>query len=125
MLNDKRSRAETAENIHERIYRFSLGVIHLTRALARTDSNRILVRQVIRSATSIGANALEAESGSSKKEFIYGMTIAKKEAKETWYWLRLLRDTNERREFFEKYIDEVDQIVKILSSIIIAAKKRL
>lgn len=57
-------------------------------------SNDVILRQLIRSATSIGANLEEATGAHSRNDFIYGMNIAKKESRESNYWLRLLMQTN-------------------------------
>lgn len=117
MLNRK-------HEIHGRIYQFVLRVLQALRQLPRTPENAIILRQVVRSAGSIGANATEADGAESKKEFIQQFTIAKKEAKETLYWLNLLFDHNK----FPKHktsslLDENQQIIAIISRIILNAKK--
>ena len=75
--------------------------------------------QLIRSATSIGANVEEALAGQSKKDFTAKMSIASKEARETNYWLRLLQDsklaTKEKLQFL---IKESEEIIRILTSIV-------
>jgi len=79
----------------------------------------------LRSATSIGANIVEAKAGSSKKDFRNFYTIALKSANETKYWLCLIRDTNivniEKDKIVE-LIAEADELSKIIASIIINAK---
>lgn len=77
-------------------------------------------KQVIRSSGSIGANYIEANEGVSQKDFLHRIKISRKEAKETIYWLRLIRDANKLKdeEKLDALIDECDQIKKILSSII-------
>ena len=84
----------TKHEIHSRIYQFVLRVLRAVGQLPKTPQNSVLVKQVVRSAGSIGANASEADGAESKKEFIHQFTIAKKEAKETYYWLSLLFDYN-------------------------------
>ena len=76
----------------ERCYRFSIAVIRLTRYLPETRVYWTVTDQLIRSATSIGANIIEGKSASSKRDFIRFYEIALKSANETNYWLGLLRD---------------------------------
>jgi four helix bundle protein len=60
------------------------------RAIKRNAVTGPLVRQLVRSATSIGANYLEADEAGSKKEFRYRISVCKRETRETQYWLRML-----------------------------------
>lgn len=111
-------------DIHERIYKFVLEVLTKVKQITKTTENLIIIRQVVRSAGSIGANASEADGAESKKEFIHRFTISKKEAKETLYWLTLLTDHNPRlKPKFVAVLDENQQIIAIISKIIINAKK--
>jgi four helix bundle protein len=80
------------EKLDERTYKFALRIVKLVSSLPRTPTGEVLGRQVLRSGTSIGANVEEAFGASSKREFTYRLNIAFKEAKETHYWLRLIRD---------------------------------
>lgn len=83
-----------------------------------------MIRQVVRSSGSIGANASEADGAESKKEFIHRFTISKKEAKETYYWLSLLADHNLKiKPKFESILNENQQVIAIISKIVINAKK--
>lgn len=72
----------------------SLSVIRLYRTLNRDRGNEVLARQLLRSATSIGANVREAIYGLSRADFIAKMQIALKETAETEYWIELLRDSD-------------------------------
>lgn len=83
-------------DIHDRIYKFVLDVLKIVKFVPNTPENLVMVRQVVRSSGSIGANASEADGAESKKEFVHRFTISKKEAKETYYWLSLLADHNLR-----------------------------
>ncbi len=117
MLNKKRV-------IHERIYKFVLPVLQKIKLIPKTTENLVLIKQVIRSSSSIGANALEADGSESKKEFIHRFTISKKEAKETFYWLSLISDHNSYlKTRFSDLLDENNQLILIISKIIINAKK--
>ncbi|MBI1982472.1 MAG: four helix bundle protein [Candidatus Levybacteria bacterium] len=72
-------------DIHERIYRFVIRVINLVKQLPKTPENIILINQITRSATSMGANDQEADGTDSKKDFVSKYTIVRKESKETNY----------------------------------------
>lgn len=112
------------KDIYDRIYKFVLRVLKLLRVVSRNSENLILIRQVVRSAGSIGANAEEADGAETKKEFVHKLTISKKEAKETRYWLSLISDYNPLlKSKFTPVLRENDEIIAIISKIIINAKK--
>lgn len=105
--------------IADRAYAFALELIKILRELDKTSENLILFKQVIRSVTSIGANIEEALGGNSKKEFIHSMNIAKKEARETLYWLRLISDLNLRfKDRLDAIRSENREIINILTKIV-------
>jgi four helix bundle protein len=101
-----------------------LSIIQLVRKLPKDSVNTVFINQIMRSATSIGANYEEADGSRSKKEFISIMGIIKKEAKETKYWLRLIRLSN--TESFNKEVDnlgmESEELIKIFAKIIINSR---
>ncbi|HEY5600802.1 MAG TPA: four helix bundle protein [Patescibacteria group bacterium] len=102
-----------------RTYDFALNVVLITTKLPSNPANQVMIRQVIRSATSIGANIEEALGGHTKNDFTYGMNVAKKEARETRYWLRLLADLNSNyRQKIEKLLKENKEIINILTKIV-------
>jgi four helix bundle protein len=81
------------ENIvQEKSYSFALKIIDLYRKLSE-QKEFIISNQILKSGTSIGANVEEATAGLSKRDFTAKMAISSKEARETNYWLRLLRDS--------------------------------
>jgi four helix bundle protein len=81
--------------------------------------SRTLAKQLLRSGTSIGANVEEAHGSQSKADFIAKMSIACKEARETHYWMRLLVATElVSSAKLEELIDEANQLVAILTSIV-------
>lgn len=83
----------------------------------------MLSKQVLRSGTSIGANIEEANQAQSRREFVHKLSIALKEATETNYWLRLLRDSRTLDEAVaDSMIDECKQIEKILTASIRTTK---
>lgn len=107
-------------DIHKRIYNFIVRVIKLVNALPKTQSNLIIIGQILRSVTSMGANDQEADGTLTKKDFLYCFTTVRKEGKETNFWLMLITDTNPqhiRREALE-ILSEGIEIVAIISSII-------
>ncbi len=105
---------------------FALRVIRLYQLIQQDDVGRILGRQLLRSGTSIGANVEEAQAAQSPKDFINKMNIALKEARETRYWLRLLCDAELfLAEKFADILDEIEQIIRILFTIINNARKGL
>ena len=113
------------KDIHERIYKFVLRVINLTKALPKTPQNDVIIHQVIKSATSMGANDQEADGSESRKDFIVKYSIVKKETKETNYWLRVIEDTNPTiKERIVGLKKEGLELVKIVSSIIISTKRK-
>ena len=83
-------------------------------------------KQVLRSGTSIGANIEEAVAGQSALDFIHKLSIARKEARETSYWLRLLHDTGYIADMqFQSIHADCEELVKILNSIIITSQSKL
>lgn len=92
------------------------------------EKNRefILSKQLMRSGTSIGANVKEAEHAQSKADFLSKMNIALKEANETSYWLKLLKDTDYLSEGnFKKLNDSCEELISILVKIVVTTKKSL
>jgi len=110
--------------ILERCVKYSLRIIKLFRYLEKDSAGRIIGQQLLRSGTSIGANIHEAQGGQSKADFIAKMSIAHKEAYESAYWIRLIQEgkiISPQR--LDGMLDETEQIVKVLSSILISAKE--
>ena len=110
----------TKYDLKERTFDFALRVRCLINRLARSYSNLEDGRQVIRSSGSVGANYIEASDPLGKKDEVMHLKIARKEAKETAYWLRLLKEINRESEQgeFSDLINEANQLNMILSSII-------
>ena len=105
-------------DLEERTMQFSKHIIILCKKIPFNMINKRLVDQLLRSATSIGANYREANECDTKKDFKNKIRISKKEARETIYWLELLIDANlnNKDEIF-KLLDESKQLMKILASI--------
>lgn len=91
--------------------------------LVENNKEYTLSNQVLRSGTSIGVNVEEGIGAQSRKDFISKMSIAQKEAFETRYWLRLLRDSKEiKKEYADSMISDCDELISILSKILITSK---
>ena len=113
-----------AKDIIERSIAYAMQIIQLYRELEKDSVGRVVGRQLLRSGTSVGANIHEAQGGQSKADFIAKMSIAHKEARESAYWLRLIRDTSlVPGNQLTSVSDETEQLVKILSSILLSAKR--
>lgn len=111
---------DRAWDMKERTLTFAKAVRQFVKTIPRTVSNRQDVIQVVRSSGSIGANYLEANDSLGDKDFPFRMKIARKEAKETHYWLQLIdpganEDVATRQ---KELIDEADQLTRILSSML-------
>ena len=104
--------------IKEKTYKFALDIIRIYQQMIK-QNEFILSKQLVRSGTSIGANVEEATAAQSRKDFISKMSISSKEARETNYWLRLLRDSNLCDSIdYSELIKESEEIIKILTSIV-------
>lgn len=116
---------ESKDNIIvQKSYEFALKIIRLYQQLAE-KKEYVLSKQILRSGTSIGANIHEAVSGESKKDFIHKLGIAVKEARETSYWLSLLKDSGYiTTEEFTGLNSQCTEIIRILNSIILTTKER-
>lgn len=103
----------------EKSYDFSVRIAKLYRFLCEKKKENVLSRQILRSGTSIGANVEEAIGGVSRKDFLNKLSIANKEARETNYWLRILRDIEYlNQNMFDSLIKDCDEVTRIIFSII-------
>jgi four helix bundle protein len=112
--------------IQEKSYSFAVRTIRLYKYLCEEKREYVLSKQLVRSGTSIGANVEEAIGGQSEKDFFSKLSIAYKEARETHYWLRLLRDTDYiEPTLAASFLSDCDEVVRILGSITKTLKTRL
>ena len=102
---------------------FSLAIINYCEVLEQ-KRKFVIAKQLLRSATSIGANVFEAQDAESKTDFIHKMKVAAKEASETLYWL-LLCERSEDYQCDIKFRNQLNEIIKVLSKIISSAKGRI
>ena len=110
--------------IATKTFDFALTIVNLFIQL-KNENEFIISKQVLSSATSIGANVEEAIAAQSRKDFIHKMSIASKEARETKYWLRLLEKSNLTTIDMTNYLIEVEHILNIITKIIKTSSENL
>ena len=109
--------------IQEKSYIFAIRIVRLYKYLIKQQKEFVLAKQILRSGTSIGANIEEAIGGQSKKDFLSKLSIAYKEARETNYWLRILKDSGYLKlKEFESIFFDLEEIQKLLTTIIKTTK---
>jgi len=106
-------------NLEERTYLFAKNCRLLIQKLSKTISNIEDCKQLVKSSGSIAANYIEANEKLGDKDFKFRLKIARKEAKESVLWLKLLRDLNNKFKIeLSELIQEAEELRKILSAII-------
>ncbi len=114
-----------ADNIIKtKSYDFALAIVRLYKAMLERNEY-VISKQLVRSGTSIGANVEEALAAQSRRDFISKMAISSKEARETNYWLRLLRDSNLCPNLdLHNLIRESEELIRILTAIVKTTQKQ-
>ena len=108
----------------KKTYAFALRIVELHQFLVEDYGEYVLSKQILKSGTSIGANAEEAIGAQSRKDFKSKLSISYKEARETHFWLRLLRDSGYLNpKGAESMIEDCNELLKIIGSIIKTLKK--
>ncbi len=106
-------------DLEERTFKFAKEVIAFTNRLKKSIPNVEIIKQVIRSSGSVGANYIEANEALGKKDFVMRIKICRKESKESIYWLRLLEvdgdNTEKERQIL---INEATELMKIFGAIV-------
>jgi len=111
--------------IQNKSYAFAVRIVRLYQHLSVEKKEYVLSKQVLRCGTSIGANVEEAIGGQSRADFASKMSIAYKEARETSYWLRLLKDTDYLTAYqFNDIHGDAEELCRIIASIKKSAKTR-
>jgi four helix bundle protein len=113
--------------IRERSFEYSLRAIKLYQYLLKQKQNAgwVIARQFLRAACSVGANVEEAQAAESRADFVHKLGIAQKEARDSLYWLRLLGESQlVRRPRLGPLIQETEDLLRILASIILTTKQR-
>lgn len=109
---------DTKYDLEERTSQFGLDIIELCKIIKETTITRPIISQLIRSATSIGANYMEANGASSRKDFANKIYICKKEVQETKHWLRMLIGCDDNlKEKILVLADECRQLILIFQKI--------
>jgi four helix bundle protein len=110
-------------DLENRTFNFTKEVIEFLKKVPRNFINNEILKQIIRSSGSVGANYIEANESLSKKDFIMRIKICRKETKETIYWLKLLDLGNADMQLKCKSLfDEATQLTKIFSAIVQKSK---
>ena len=106
-------------DLEERTYKFAKSVINFTNQVNKSIPNTEVIRQLVRSSGSVGANYIEANEALSKKDFAMRIKICRKESKESIYWLKLLEvsevNTDKERQVM---INEATELMKIFGAIV-------
>jgi len=111
--------------VQEKSFRFAVNIVQYTRRQRQGCTAQVLFKQALRSGTSIGANVEEALGGQSRKDFVAKLAIAAKEARETTYWLRLIKETQPHDlQELTSLLDECNGLVRMLNSIILTTQHR-
>lgn len=110
-------------DLEDRTLRFAQGVIAFAKSVPWTLVDAEIIKQLVRSAGSVGANYIEANESLSKKDFVVRIKICRKEAKESGYWLKLVA-TNDGAATEEKaaLVQEATELTKIFGAILERSK---
>lgn len=110
--------------VQKKSFEFSLKIISLYKQLQQ-EKEFIISNQILRSGTSTGANIEEALAGQSKRDFTAKMSISSKEARETKYWLRLLKESELTNIDVNPLILDIHELIRILTSIVKTSQSNL
>jgi four helix bundle protein len=114
------------ENIlKDKSYKFSIRIVKFYQFISVQKNEYVISKQVLRSGTSIGAMIEEANQAESKADFIHKLSIANKEANETHYWLRLIKDTELVKDDMVPLLNDCEELIKLLTAIIKSTKQNL
>jgi four helix bundle protein len=106
-------------DLEERTLKFAKDVIRFVKSPSRTIANIKIIKQLVRASGSVGANYIEANEALSKKDFVMRVKICRKEAKESWYWLKLIEVNDEGAEKQRQLlIQEATEPMKIFGTIL-------
>ena len=105
-------------DLDQRTFKFAEDTRGYIKSIPKTLTNIEYSKQLVRSSASVGANYIEANESLSKKDFIIRLKIARKECKESGYWLRLTEPEGVLQRMKEGLIQESGELLRILSAII-------
>jgi four helix bundle protein len=119
----QKEKCRDKKEFKRRLYDFVLKLIKFIDGLPKDNVSRRIGDQLLRSGTSILGNYIEAQSSSSKKEFVNYFNISLRSANESKMWVALLRDSNRAKaESVQWFLGELDELARILASSILTAK---
>ncbi len=125
MQNAKRKFKNKSEEISERMLDFGTKTVGLVTKLKRTAVERHIANQLLRSATSVGANYEEARAAESRADFTHKLQLVLKELKETVYWLRLVEKSRlSSGQVLEYLLLEANELSKIIAKSIVTARRK-
>lgn len=111
-------------DLEERTAKFAEDIVLFVKTIKKDIVNTPLINQIVKSATSIGANYMEANGASSKKDFKSKINICKKEARETKYWLRIIAKANiDKKDECTKLWKECQELTLIFSKIVLTINR--
>ncbi len=109
--------------LKDRAYQYSIKIIEFLDTLPKDTSSHVITKQLLRSATSIGANIVEAQASSSRRDFTNFLSYSLKSANESLYWLGLLKDAKKiHNGQLEYLLSETKELANILGSSILTLK---
>ncbi|MDR0546120.1 MAG: four helix bundle protein [Dysgonamonadaceae bacterium] len=112
--------------VKEKAFEFAVRMVNAYKFLNKEQKEFVLSKQMLRSGTAIGALICESEYAQSKPDFISKLSIALKEANETEYWIRLLKESGYITvQSFESVVADCKELIKLLISIINSTKKSI
>jgi four helix bundle protein len=112
-------------DIRERTFLFGVRVVKLVGRLPRNVAGIEIGRQLVCAGTSVGANVEEAHGGESRRDFAHKMGVAEKEARESRYWLRIVKATLLGDVEVDALVQEADELVRILATIIHKTRRNM
>jgi four helix bundle protein len=112
-------------DIRERSFQFAVRIVRAVRRLPGDAASRVVVHQLVKAATSVEANVEETDGAESKRDFVHKLSIARKETRETRYWLRIIRASLADDDEWTALQQESEEIARILSAIINSAQKAM
>jgi len=110
--------------VRTKSFEFALEAVRLCQVL-RDRKEHVLASQFLKAGTSIGANVEEALAGQSKKDFTAKMAIASKEAREAYYWLRLIKESGIAGNIVDCQLGKADELIRLLTSIVKTSQQKL
>ncbi len=120
-MQNQNSKPKT--DLKRRAYKYSIGMIEFLDTLPKDTSSQVIAKQLLRSATSIGANIVEVKGASSKRDFTNFFSHSLKSANESLYWPGLLRDAKKiNNPQLEYLLNETKELANMLGSSILTLK---